>query len=414
MRFALRVFIVAVAAVVAVVLIKLLLGSDKSPDRVSKQFAVCRGTVEETVQGTGALESASAATIISKVKGPLVKEGEQVAKDQILMQITNDEIESLVKLKEAEIAKLEDELAELSKPAEERTDVKKAKAACDRAQNEYDKKKRELENQEATGALRLSEQELEQLRKEVEFARRDAELAKAAYDEALEAVTEADIQEAEENVTQAKLELDKLEEQAAGREVRSPIKGTVLEVMIEPEDLVVDPDKEYAEDTALFRVADLDTLLVRGRIYQTDEAKLDRDRINDADVPDAERPEARVQLSGLGQTLRGMVTYLSLTPQESSTGVGQFEVKVSFPTPPQGVTDGLQVSFDIVVGRADNVLVVPVRFVELEGPKAYVQKLVRGRPVRTEVRFGLSDNQHYEVLDGLSEGDVIQWETTTR
>ena len=161
-------------------------------------------------------------------------------------------------------------------------------------------------------------------------------------------------------------------------------------------------------------MADLDTLLVRGRVYQTDEAKLARDRINDADVPNAERPEARVHLSGLGRSLRGMVTYLSLTPQESSSGVGQFEVKISFATPPKGVTDGLQVSFDIVVGRADNVLVVPVRFVELEGPKAYVQKLVNGKPVRTEVRLGLSDNQHYEVLDGLSEGDVIQWETAAK
>jgi len=418
MRFALRVFIIAVAAVAVVVLVKVLLLSDNGPDRLTERTTVRRGTVEETVQGTGALESASAAAITSKVKGklgePLVKEGEQVAKDQLLMRITNDEIESLVKLKKAEIAKLEDELAELRKPPEERTDVKKAKAASDRAQNDYEKKKRELENTEATGNEQISAQELDQLRKEVEFAERDAALAKDAYEEALDAVTEADIQEAEENVTQAKLELDKLEEQAAGREVRSPIKGTVLEVMIEPEDLAVDPDREYEEGTALFRVADLDTLLVRGKIYQTDEAKLDRDRINDPDVPDAERPEARVQSSGLGRSLPGRVTYLSLTPHESSTGVGQFEVKVSFPTPPTGVTDGLQVSFDIVVGRAENVLIVPVRFVELEGSKTYVQKLVGGRPVRTEVRLGLADNQHYEVLDGLSEGDVIQWETAAR
>jgi HlyD family secretion protein len=418
MRFALRVFVIAVAAIAVVVILSWLLRSGDGADRVTEQYTVRRGTVEETVQGTGVLESATAATITSKVKGqlgePLVTEGERVAKDQLLMRITNDEIESLVKLKEAEITKLEDELAELRKEPEERTEVKKAKAAHDRAKNDYEKKKRELENAEATGAVKLSEQELDQLRKEVEFAERDAALAEDAYEEALDAVTEADVQQAEEKVTQAELELDKLEEQRAGREVRSPIKGTVLEVMIEPEELAVDPDKEYEGGTPLFRVANLDTLLVRGKIYQTDEAKLDRDRINDPNVPDDERPEARVQLSGLGRSVRGRVTYLSLTSQESSTGVGQFEVKISFPAPPQGVTDGLQVSFEIVVGRAENVLVLPVRFVELEGSKAYVDKVVGGKPVRTEVRLGLSDNEHYEVLDGLSEGDVIQWARTAK
>lgn len=418
MRFVLRIVIVVIVVVALIVLVKLIPGPDKGPTSVAEQHTVGRGTIEQTVQGTGTLESATAATIVSKVEGklsePLVREGDTVDAEQVLMRITNDEIVTTINLKKAEIAKLEERLEEVRKPVEERTDVKKAQAACDRAQNEYERKKRRLDDEEAKGeASSLSPRELEELREDVEFAKREAELAKDAYEEVKKAITEADVQEAEEKVAQAKAELEKLEEQADGREVRSPITGTVLKVMIEPEALAVDPDKEYPKDTPLFSVADLESILVRGQIYQSDEAKLDRERIN-PELADAEKIKAKVYLSGLGRRLDGEVTYLSLTPVESSSGVGQFEVKITFPTPPKGVTDGLQVSFDIIVKRIEDVLVVPVRFVELEGPRAYVRRLRGGKPVRTEVRLGLSDNNFYQVLKGLSEGDVIQWERTSR
>jgi HlyD family secretion protein len=417
MRFPLR-LVIAVIVVAAVILLAwLVFRRDKGPSSVTETHAVGRGTIEQTVQGTGVLESATSATIVSKVAGrlgePLVKEGDQVEADQVLMHIDNDEIESLVKLKQAEITKLEERLDEVSKPVEERSDVKKAKAAWDRAKLEYDRKKRALDDELALGeATTLSERELADLKEDVDSLERETGLAEDAYEEAKKAITEGDKHEAEENVAQAKLDLEDLQKQADGREVRSPIKGTVLKVEIEPETLAVDPDKEYPEETPLFVVADLGSLFVRGHIYQSDEAKLDRNRINAPGLPESERVKARVQLAGLGRTLDGDVTYLSLTPEESASGVRQFEVKITFPTPPTGVTDGLRVSFDIVVKRVENVVVVPVRFVELDGPRAFVQKLVGGRPVRTQVRLGVSDNDSYQVLEGLREGDVIRWEST--
>jgi len=417
MKFALRVVIVAVVVVAVLVVALHFLGPDKGPSSVRETYAVGRGTIEQTVQGTGVLECATAATILSKVEGklskPLVKEGEAVAEDQLLMRITNDEIVTAVNLKKTEVAKLEETLEEVRKPVEERVDVKKAKAASERAREEYERKQRQLDDEEALGETSsLSPRELEDLRQDVKFAKNEAELAEDAYEEAKKAITEADVQEAEEKVAQAKAELGRLQEQADGREVRSPIKGTVLKVMIEPEALAVEPDKEYPEETPLFVVADLESMLVRGQIYQSDEAKMDRTLIDDPELTDGERIQARVNLSGLGRTLDGMVSYLALTPEQSSSGVGQFEVKIEFPTPPKGVTSGLQVSFDIIVGRVENALVVPVRFVELQGSKAYVRKVGESKPV--EVRLGASDNNFFQVLDGLNEGDEIEWERTSR
>ena len=43
------------------------------------------------------------------------------------------------------------------------------------------------------------------------------------------------------------------------------------------------------------------------------------------------------------------------------------------------------------------------------GQGVYVRQLSREL-----VRLGLSDNSNYQVLGGLSEGDVVQWERTGR
>ncbi len=412
MRLALRIIIVVVAVAAVIVVVYLLSGGDGSPRTVLERHTVGPGTIEQTVQGTGVLECATAATIVSKVEGtlgePLVAEGARVAEGQLLMRITNDEIVTAVNLKKANIAQLEEDLEEMRKAPEDRTEVKKAKTAWERARTEYERKHKQLDDEEAKEHPMLSARALEELREDVAFAKRDAELAKDAYEEAKKAVSEADVQEAEETVAQAKAELKTLEEQADGREVCSPIKGTVLKVMIEAETLAVEPDKEYAKDTPLFVVADLDSVFVRGQIYQSDGEKLDRERIKSGDY------RAKVRLSGLGRQLGGTLGYLSRTLVESSSGVSQFEVKITFGTPPTDVTEGLQVSFDIVVNRLEDVLVVPVRFVELEGRRGFVQKVEGGTPVRTEVRLGLSDNSNYQVLGGLSEGDVVQWERTGR
>jgi len=417
MRYALRILIAVVVVLAVVVLVRFLSGPDDGRETVVEKHGVGHGTIEQTVTGTGVLASATSAEIVSKVEGtfgtPLVKEGHAVVKDQVLLRIGNDEIVTTYNLKKTEIAKLEKDRDEKRKPPQERAEVKKAKAAWDRTKADYDRKKLQLDDEKEKGsATSLSARELEELEEDVEFARRDTELAKDAYDEALDAITEADVREAEEKVTQAQAELDKLQEQVDGREVRSPIKGVVLKVMVEPEAIAVDPDKVYPKDTPLFAVADLESILVRGRIYQSDAAKLDRQRVDDPELDDAERIEAKVHLTGESRHLMGRLTYVSLTPTESSSGVGQFEVKIKFPTPPENVRDGLQVSFDIIVKRLDDVLVVPVRFVELEGGKAFVRKA--GASARVEVQLGVSDNNFWQVTGGLQEGDEIEWQSTSK
>jgi len=62
------------------------------------------------------------------------------------------------------------------------------------------------------------------------------------------------------------------------------------------------------------------------------------------------------------------------------------------------------------------VLVVPNRAIQIdrETGKAYVDKMVNGEPVRTEIRLGLRNEVQSQVLEGLQDGDVIAIRTANR
>ena len=418
MRSVLRIIIAVVIVLAGYALIRLLPRPDSGPQSVLEQHTVRRGAIEQLVAGTGELKSVTFAEIVSKLEGtlgqPLVKEGQQVTKDQLLIRITNDEITTTLKLKRAELAGLNETLKENKKPIDERTEIRTANAAYQRLKDEHKRKARDLafeEDLRAEGDSDLPDEDFEDLKTAVELAKEDADVSKVKYD-SKRATAGAELDKAEANVAMAEAEIEKLEEQEAGREVLSPIKGTVLKVMVKPEELAVEPDKEYAKDTPLFFVADLESILVLGRIYQSDAAKLDRKRIDGPDLDEAGPITARVRFIGEGRQLDGTLTYLALRPDESSSGVGQYEVKIEFAAPPENVRDGLQVHFDLIVRSLSDVVVVPVRFVEFQKKKATVRKVGESGPV--EVQLGVSDNNFYEVRGGLNEGDVIEWERTSR
>ena len=145
MRSVLRIVIVVVIVTAGYALVRLLPQPDSGPQSVLEQHTVRRGAIDQLVAGTGALKSATATEIVSKIEGklgqPLVKEGQQVAADQLLMRIANDEIETTLKLKTAELAELNEALEEKSKPINERADIRKAKAAYQRAEEDYKRRR---------------------------------------------------------------------------------------------------------------------------------------------------------------------------------------------------------------------------------------------------------------------------------
>jgi HlyD family secretion protein len=75
------------------------------------------------------------------------------------------------------------------------------------------------------------------------------------------------------------------------------------------------------------------------------------------------------------------------------------------PTVP--VRAGMTTEVRIVTASREEALIVPLRAVETEGERAFVQRLAGGGFERVEVTLGLMTTTEVEITRGLTEGDVI-------
>ena len=89
-------------------------------------------------------------------------------------------------------------------------------------------------------------------------------------------------------------------------------------------------------------------------------------------------------------------------------GVTIFGVPVTFEDPDVGLMVGMSANLALPLEIKRGVLVIPAMAVSYDRDGAYV-RLVRGEDVEQQpVRLGTSDGMTTEVLEGLSEGDVIR------
>jgi multidrug efflux pump subunit AcrA (membrane-fusion protein) len=69
---------------------------------------------------------------------------------------------------------------------------------------------------------------------------------------------------------------------------------------------------------------------------------------------------------------------------------------------------GLNASVEVIAGRAENVLVVPVEALRELAPGQYaVMVMVDGEPQMRQVEVGLMDYVYAEIVSGLEQGDQV-------
>ncbi len=99
---------------------------------------------------------------------------------------------------------------------------------------------------------------------------------------------------------------------------------------------------------------------------------------------------------------------LSIQPAEKVVeGVIFYETKIIFDQEDPRLRSGMTANLDIEVARKDNVLRVPLRALQEESGKQYVQVLAGGKAVRKEVQTGIESNDYAEVVNGLNDGDAV-------
>ena len=102
--------------------------------------------------------------------------------------------------------------------------------------------------------------------------------------------------------------------------------------------------------------------------------------------------------------------YISPKAVENN-GANQFEIKAAVQVngSEHMIRSGYSANAEVVLEKADSVLVIPESALEFSGDSTFVfRKLPEAGYERIHVVTGLSDGLNIEVREGLQEGDIVR------
>jgi HlyD family secretion protein len=238
----------------------------------------------------------------------------------------------------------------------------------------------------------------------------------------------ADVVRAQVAVENARITLD-------DTDVRAPITGTIIEKLVETGQVISSPMKDFGGGTSLMKMADLTTVQVRALVDETDVGKIEPGK------PVTVRVTAYPN-----QPFPGEVHKIEPQAQEEQS-VTTFAVLIRLPNAAGLLRPGMNADVEIGVAERRDVLAVPTVALRTEREIATAAAAVGldeatvrqqlaagagadadsadagsgyayggrfwafverdGKPVAVNVRTGLTNLEHDEVLDGLQEGDKV-------
>jgi HlyD family secretion protein len=351
--------------------------------------AVTRGAIRSVVSTNGKVEPVqnfeAHAPIATTVKRVLAKEGDQVHKGQLLLELDDADIRSQAARARAQMKSAQANLAatKASGTQEEvitlNTQLLKAHAARDLAQRNLDAYRHlEQEGAATPGEVRQAEQTLgsaqadlnlfEQKQKDryspPEVARTESQVAEAqaAYDSAIDALGKS--------------------------VVRAPFDGTVYSLPVKQGAFVQAGD-------LLVQAADLSKVRVRAFV----------------DEPDIGRLQIGQRVEATWDAVRGRIWIGSVSGVPSTVkphgnrNVGETTCLVD--NQDHRLLPNINLGVTIVTAERDNVLTLQRDAMHIDDSVPYVYKITDNRIKRQNIQFSLQNLTRVEVTSGLSEGDQV-------
>lgn len=350
---------------VGIIVLALCMPSCKKQAKIQiETTTVSRGDIVRSVTATGTVESKTQVDVGTQVTGIIdklyVDFNDQVTKGQLIAEIEKTLLDSELKSADA--------------------NMKSALVTYEYTKTNYERDKALHDKQ------LISDYEFDTSKKEYE-------VAKTAYEK-----SQADRVKAAKNLNYA--------------EIYSPIDGVVISREVEVGQTVV----SNMSVANLYVIADLENMQIVGDVDEADigQVKVGQSVTFTVDAyPDDE--------------FTGIVTQVRLNPTEESNVV-TYEVIVDAPNPDLKLIPGLTATLTIYTLNENNILLVPAAalrftpkdFPEEEGLPAIAEAagdLPSGKKrlwvfrdnklIPVEVSVGVSNGTSVQILDGISEGDVV-------
>ena len=216
-------------------------------------------------------------------------------------------------------------------------------------------------------------------------AQLDAAEEKADSDDASVLSAESDVTAAQEAVDNATL--------------KSTIDGTVVTVGLKVGDRVGTSSGGGGgdnSDSTQFTVVSTNRFLVDAKIGSEDVDQVKQGMA------------AQITATGSNEPVEGTITTVGLVASADDSGVATFPVTVDVTGEQEDIYAGSSATVSIVVEERENVLTIPAMALHTEGDTTYVNKVVDGKAVRTDVKVGETFGMQTEITSGLAEGDQVQ------
>ena len=227
---------------------------------------------------------------------------------------------------------------------------------------------------------------------EVALAEANLALADAKYETLKDGVDPAEVALAEANLVNAQAKLDLAREDQAVIDLQAPMDGTIMSISASV--------GEAVGTNVIIVMADLQQPVLE--VY-LDEADLDKvavgfevevifDSLPD-DVFTGQVSEVSPSLQTISN-VDAVLAWVQLDPESFSK--------------PQSLPVGSNASVDVIGGRAQNAVLVPVEAVREIGAEEYAVFVMEGgEPKLRIVTVGLMDYTSAEILSGLTAGEVV-------
>ncbi len=360
------------------------LSADRSAQRAQLRFAtVERSTFVRDVSAQGVVVAAVAPKVYTTTAGTVtlnVNAGDNVSTGDLLATVDSPELTNELEREQATLDSLETNLKR--REIENRKDMLKARQVVDLAQVELTAAERELRRAEQSWEYQvISLQDLEKAQDEVERTRIALRHASEESELNIESLR-FDLETLRLERDRQWLNVENLERRVQELELRAPVAGMVGTLAVERRQ-VVPANAEIAT------IVDLSALEVELSIPD-----------NYADDLVLGSP-VEVKFGGSEH----LATLISVSPEVINSTVSA-RVRFSDSQPP-GLRQNQRVSARIILESKDNALLVERGPFYDSGAGRLIYRVSGDVAERISIQTGSTSVAQVEILDGLSEGDVV-------
>ena len=212
-----------------------------------------------------------------------------------------------------------------------------------------------------------------------DYAKKAYDRAKKLYDEG--AVSQEQLEGARAQYEEMKRTL----KQTKGMEtIRTPFAGVILNIMQEE-------GSNIDDKTPIAKVADLNKLKVD--MY-----------VNEGLIHHYKKGQKAFILLD-ADTIWGALTSVAMSATEMTHS---FKISAQFTNKEKRLSPGMYKEVEVVVNAKESVLTLPIEFVNYQTDgTAWVYTVQGEKAVLTPISTGIRTGTHYEIIHGLTEGDLV-------